>query len=128
MEKIELAAALIERSPRTVQGAEGRRAQVSIVWNCEKTLIPLRARFDYLKQKLIVDLKTFEARGDLPLENAIGKEIGFRKYHIQAAMYVEAQRRFRASSRPARCTAMRRTDSLTCWRGIRRKVWLDFFR
>jgi hypothetical protein len=90
MEKIELAAALIEKHPELSKALKGGAPQVSIVWNCEKTGIPLRARYDYLKQKLIVDLKTFDARGDLPLENAIGKEIGFRKYHIQAAMYVEA--------------------------------------
>lgn len=90
MEKIELAAALIERHPELSKALQGGAPQVSIIWNCEHTGVPCRARFDYLKQKLIVDLKTFEPRGDLPLEPAIAKEIGFRKYYIQAAMYVEA--------------------------------------
>lgn len=90
MEKIEVAAALIERHPELSKALQGGAPQVSVIWNCEKTGIPCRARFDYLKQKLIVDLKTFEPRGDLPLESAIGKEIGFRKYYIQAAMYAEA--------------------------------------
>lgn len=90
MEKIELAAAMIEKHPELSKALQGGAPQVSVIWNCEKTGIPLRARFDYLKQKMIVDLKSFEPRGDLPLEMAIGKEIGFRKYHLQAAMYCEA--------------------------------------
>lgn len=90
MEKIEVAAALIEMHPELSLALRGGAPQVSIIWNCEKTGVPCRARFDYLKQKLIVDLKTFEPRGDMNLESAIGKEIGFRKYYIQAAMYQEA--------------------------------------
>ncbi len=90
VERIELAAALIEKHPELSKALQGGAPQVSVIWNCERTGVPCRARFDYLKQKLIVDLKTLEARGDMPLENAIAKEIGFRKYYIQAAMYREA--------------------------------------
>lgn len=90
MERIELAAALIEKHPELSKSLQGGAPQVSVIWNCEVTGIPMRARFDYIKQKMIVDLKTFEPRGDLPLDAAIGREIGFRKYYIQAAVYLEA--------------------------------------
>lgn len=90
VEKIEVAAKLIEAHPELSKALKGGSPQVSVVWTCEKTGIPLKARFDYLKQKMIVDLKTFEPRGDMPIDMAIGKEIGFRKYHIQSSLYVEA--------------------------------------
>jgi hypothetical protein len=90
MAKIELAAAMIESHPEYSKALKGGAPQVSVIWNCPVTGIPCRARFDYLKTRAIFDLKTFEPRGDLPLEAAIGKEIGFRRYYIQACFYVEA--------------------------------------
>lgn len=90
MDKIEMAAGLIELHPELSKALLGGAPQVSIVWDCPKTGVRCRARYDYLKPKLIVDLKTLEPRGDMPLEAAIGKEIGFRKYHIQSSFYREA--------------------------------------
>lgn len=88
--KIEMAAAMIERHPELSQALRGGAPQVSVVWYCEKTGVLCRARFDYLKPKVITDLKTLQPRDDQPLEMSIGKEIGHRKYYIQAAYYLEA--------------------------------------
>lgn len=90
LDKIEVAAKLIEAHPELSKALQGGAPQVSIVWICPKTGIPLRVRLDYLKPRLIVDLKTLEPRGDMPVERAIAKEIGFRSYHIQASLYREA--------------------------------------
>ena len=90
IEKIELAAAMIEKHPELSKALSGGAPQVSVVWYCEATGVLCKARFDYLKPKLIADLKTFEPRGDIPIEMAIGKEIGFRKYYVQSSFYREA--------------------------------------
>lgn len=90
IEKIELAAAMIERHPELSKAMTGGAPQVTVVWYCEHTGVLCRARFDYLKPKVIVDLKTLQARDDQALEMQIGKEIGYRKYYIQTAFYLEA--------------------------------------
>lgn len=88
--KIEMAAALIEGHPDLGKALRGGQPQVSVVWECKDTGVLCRSRFDYLKSKAIVDLKTLQARDGAPLEASIGKEIGWRKYHVQAAFYLEA--------------------------------------
>jgi hypothetical protein len=91
--KIELAAAMIEKHPDLSRALSGGAPQVSIIWDCPKTGVRCKSRLDYLKAKLITDLKTLDPNargGDLPLEAAIHKEIGFRKYYVQAYFYREA--------------------------------------
>ncbi len=90
LDKIEVAAKLIEAHPELSKALQNGAPQVSVIWDCPKTGVRCRARFDYLKSRLITDLKTFEPRGDMPLDMAIGKEIGFRKYYVQASFYREA--------------------------------------
>lgn len=90
IEKIEIAARMIESHPELGKAFTGGAPQVSVVWNCEKTGVLCKARFDYLKARVMVDLKTLQPRDDQPLENQIGKEIGYRKYYIQSAHYLEA--------------------------------------
>ncbi len=89
IEKIEMAAAMIERHPELSKAFSGGAPQVSVVWYCEKTGVLCKMRLDYLKARLITDLKTLQPRDDQPLEMQIGKEIGYRKYYIQAAFYKE---------------------------------------
>ena len=88
--KIEMAAALIEGHPYLAKALTGGAPQVSVVWNCPDTGIPCRSRFDYLKARVIVDLKTLLPRDNMPLDNCIGREIGHRKYYVQAAFYAQA--------------------------------------
>ena len=90
LHKIEVAARLIEGHPELSKALQGGAPQVSVVWDCPKTGVRCRSRFDYLKSRLITDLKTFAPQGDAPIDMAIGKEIGFRKYFIQACFYDEA--------------------------------------
>ena len=88
--KIEIAAAMIEKHPELSKALSGGAPQVSIIWDCPKTGVRCRARLDYLKARLMTDLKTLQPRDDMPIENAIAKEIGFRKYFVQAHFYREA--------------------------------------
>ncbi len=90
IDRIELATAMIEKHPELSQALTGGAPQVSVVWYCEKTGVLCRSRFDYLKPKVIVDLKTLQPREGSPLESSIGREIGHRKYYIQTSYYLEA--------------------------------------
>lgn len=90
MDKIELAAAMIEKHPELSKAFSGGMPEVTVCWICPDTGAHCKARFDYLKSRAIVDLKTLANKNGLPLRNAVAREIGFRRYHIQAAWYLEA--------------------------------------
>lgn len=88
-EKIEMANAMIAGHPELSKALTGGAPQVSVIWDCPVTGVRCKMRTDYLKPKVITDLKTLEPREDQPLELSIGKEIGNRKYYIQAAHYLD---------------------------------------
>lgn len=90
IEKIEIAARMIESHPVLSKAFTGGAPQVSVIWDCPIIGVRCKARFDYLKAKAIVDLKTWGNAQGRPPEIGIPREIAGRKYHIQAAMYVEA--------------------------------------
>lgn len=90
MDKIELAAAMIERDPQLSKAFTGGMAEVSIFWVCPKIGVPCKARLDYLKPKAIVDLKTFANKSGYPIDRAIDRELGYNRYPIQAAWYYDA--------------------------------------
>ncbi|HYF56107.1 MAG TPA: PD-(D/E)XK nuclease-like domain-containing protein [Salinarimonas sp.] len=88
--RIEIAAAMIEKSPGLRKAFTGGMAQVAIFWVCPHTGVPMKALLDYLKPKAIVDLKTFANKRGLPIKRAIALEIANYGYHIQTAVYHEA--------------------------------------
>lgn len=90
IERIEIAAAMIEKHPDLSKAFTGGMPQVSIFWVCPQTGVPMKARLDYLKPRAIVDLKTFANRRGMPIDRAIAYEIAAYRYHIQCAVYHEA--------------------------------------
>lgn len=90
MDKIELAAAMIEKHPELSKAFSGGMPEVVICWRCPDSGVPCKARLDYLKPKAIVDLKTFANMQGRPIDLAIARELATRKYHVQAAWYDEA--------------------------------------
>lgn len=88
--KIEIAARMIEGHPLLFKAFTGGSPQVSIFWDCPSIGVRCKARLDYLKAKAIIDLKTYGNPQGKPPEIGIPREIASRKYHVQAAMYVEA--------------------------------------
>jgi hypothetical protein len=88
MDKIELAAAMIEKHPALGKAFSGGAAQVSIFWNDEETGVPCKARLDYLKPKAIVDLKTFSNPFKRPVSRAIDQAFANYRYFIQATHYL----------------------------------------
>jgi hypothetical protein len=90
LDRIELAAAMIEKSPTLGKAFTGGMPEVSVFWTCYKTGVPCKARFDYLKPKAIIDLKTASNKGGYPVARAIERELAYNRYAIQTAWYYEA--------------------------------------
>ena len=90
IKKIEIAAAMIEKHPQLCKAFTGGYPEVSIVWNCRETGVPMKARLDYLKTRAIVDLKTFSNPFNKPVDRAIAYAVASYKLHIQVAVYHEA--------------------------------------
>jgi hypothetical protein len=101
IQQIEVAARMIEAHPQLSKAFSGGAPEVSVFWTDPETGVPCKCRFDYLKPRAIIDLKSFEARG-LPLDKAIARAVALYKYNIQAAFYLrgaEAARRLIAEGR-----------------------------
>lgn len=84
--KIELSAAMIEKHPHLQKCFRGGYPEVTVVWTEDG--IRFKCRFDYLKTKAIIDLKTFANLMSKPIDNALYSAMASRKYHIQAAKYM----------------------------------------
>lgn len=90
MDRIEIAAKMIEAHPQLCKAFTGGEPQVSIFWTDEETGVPCKARLDYLKPRAIVDLKSIGNEIGLPIEKACYRAVANYRYHIQAAFYLEA--------------------------------------
>jgi len=88
-DQIEIAAKMIEADPEARHAFTGGHAEVTLIWHCEKTGVPLKARVDYLKMKACVDLKTLANQRGMSMERAIAYEIANYKYTLQPSLYVE---------------------------------------
>lgn len=86
--KIEIAAAMIDNHPEIRKCFTAGYPEVSVIWT--ESGIRFKARFDYLKPKAIIDLKTFANLLNKPIEGAIYRAMANGKYHIQAAFYMRA--------------------------------------
>lgn len=84
--RIEIAAAMIENHPGLSKCFVGGMPEVSVIWEEQGTFC--KARFDYLKPRAIIDLKTFENTMNKPVDRAIYYAMASQKYHIQAAFYM----------------------------------------
>lgn len=86
--KIELSASMIEMHPYLNKCFKGGYPEVSVIWTEDG--VRLKSRFDYLKTKAIVDLKTFANFMNKPIDAAIYSAMAASKYHIQMAFYSHA--------------------------------------
>ncbi|WP_417834712.1 PD-(D/E)XK nuclease-like domain-containing protein [Thalassospira xiamenensis] len=90
LRRIEYAAAFIEKHPTLGKAFRGGQPEVTILWTDRETGVRMKSRLDYLKVRGIVDLKSFANKSSKPTDKAIMSEIANYRYHIQAAVYVEA--------------------------------------
>lgn len=115
IKRIEFAAAMIERHPALAKCFTGGYPEVTVFWTDQDTGVPMKARLDYLKVKAIVDLKTFSNPLGKGIDAAIYAAMASRKYHIQAANYVDAANKAKALIRDGRV------------HGNADRAWLDRF-
>lgn len=96
---IEIAAACVEKDPTISKCFLGGYPEISVFWTAhvEKTdgsgeivPVPMKSRFDFLKPKAIVDVKTYSNMGGKSIKRAITYEIAARRYAIQASVYYDA--------------------------------------
>lgn len=86
--RIELSAAMIEKHPALSRCFVGGMPEVTVVWT-GKDGFRYKCRFDYLKPKAIIDLKTFENMGGKSVDRAIYLAMASYKYHVQGVFYGE---------------------------------------
>jgi len=88
--RVRIAARMIEAHPELKDAFTGGYAEVSVFWYCPETGCPMKARFDYLKMRVIVDLKSFAGKGGMPIRKAILNTIASYSYNLQHSVYLEA--------------------------------------
>jgi hypothetical protein len=88
LDSIEISAAMIEKNPHLSKCFGGGYPEVSVIWTEDG--VRFKARFDYLKTKAVIDLKTFGNFLNKPIDSAIYSAMASGKYHIQAAFYLRA--------------------------------------
>jgi hypothetical protein len=94
-ERIEIAAKMVEADPQVRHAFRGGYPEVVLIWHCPDTGVPMKARVDYLKRDVIVDLKSIANQRERSMENAIRYEIAAYKYHLQPCIYAEGVREVR---------------------------------
>jgi hypothetical protein len=88
MREVRQDAATITVNPHLAKAFTGGVAEVSVFW--VEDGVPLKARFDYLKPKTIVDLKRFANQRERPVDLAILLAIADYRYDVQARHYLSA--------------------------------------
>lgn len=112
--QIEKAAFMIERDPTASKCFTGGYPEVTIIWIDPETGVPMKARIDYLKLQAIIDLKSFSNPMSKPIDKAIYGAMATRKYHIQAATYMEADTYGTAHARAGRIFLSNEKSWLSC--------------
>lgn len=88
--RVRIAARMILAHPEITQAVKGGYPEVSIFYHCPETGVPVKVRMDYLKMRMIVDLKSFNNAAEKPIDRAIEQTIASRKYNMQHCLYEEA--------------------------------------
>jgi len=96
---IEVGATFIEKHPTIQHVFTGGRGEVTLLWTHNFTAtdgsdrplaVKMKSRIDYLKQRLIVDFKTYSNPLDMPPSRAITRAVASGQYFLQAAVYYRA--------------------------------------
>jgi hypothetical protein len=76
-------------TPALAEAFQGGASEVSVVW--ERDGIRRKARFDYLKVRSIVDLKSAREQDEHEFDIFCDRQIAQRRYYVQLAHYWEAR-------------------------------------
>lgn len=85
--EVETAAASISENPHLANAFSGGVPEVSIFWR--QAGLPLKARFDFLKPAVFLDLKRCANPLGLPFDEAALRAIGNYRYDIQVRHYLD---------------------------------------
>lgn len=77
----------LQGNPEIAALFTGGAAEVSILWTCQDSGQRMKARVDYLKPDMIVDLKTFQNSSRKRLDQCVADAFRYNRYYIQAAAY-----------------------------------------
>lgn len=88
--RIEIAARMIEADDDLKKAFSGGHSEVSFFWFDKKTGAPCKGRIDYLKKRAFADLKTFNLKGNRPVDRAIDFEIASHKHYMGVCQYEDA--------------------------------------
>jgi hypothetical protein len=87
-EQIEIAAKMVEADEQVRHAFSGGYPEVTLIWHCAETGVPMKARVDYLKLRAAVDLKSYANEHRSP-EEAIRRAITSYRYTMQPSVYWE---------------------------------------
>lgn len=89
-QQVEVPARIISAHPAAGKAFQGGYPEVSILWTDPELQIRCKTRVDYLKIKAALELKTFSNPQELPIDAAVARAVGVRKYHMQARVILDA--------------------------------------
>ena len=93
--KIAVSAQMILKNPNLAQAFVGGWPEVSVFWHQDG--VPCKARFDYLKKRVIVDLKSFRSKERISsLDRWVLQDLFNYRYDIQAAHYLNGHAAMKA--------------------------------
>lgn len=81
---------MVERHTTARDAFQNGVSEVTVFWPDSVTGIPMKARFDYLKPGIIVELKTFTNLCHIEVGKAVSMATARYGYHLQAIHYLEA--------------------------------------
>jgi hypothetical protein len=94
-DQIEIAARMVELDPGCKDAFKGGYPEVVLIWYCAETGVPMKARADRLKLKMITDLKTIAVEGR-SMETACARAIANYRYNYQPSVYCEGAQAVKA--------------------------------
>jgi hypothetical protein len=77
----------IKANPEIHDLVNGGASEVTILWTCPDSGIPMKARIDKLKQDCFVDLKSFANSNGKQVNQAINDQVQFYKYYLSMRAY-----------------------------------------
>lgn len=88
-DRIQMAGAMIRANPAISSAFSGGMSEVSVFW--ERDGIRRKARFDYLKARAVVDLKSAGNQRSEEFSDACKRAIATYRYDVQSSHYGEAR-------------------------------------
>jgi len=90
IKRIEVAGQMLDRHPVLCKAFGGGQPEVSVLWTDRDTGVRMKCRYDYLKPRAIVDLKSYSNPHSKPSSIAVATAVANGRYQAQVATYLEA--------------------------------------